>query len=136
MSIPQPPPHAALLVMAGAVPGAWLRFRLVEHLAPRLPRRHWATLVVNLTACLVLGWLVARLGSGADPVRRDWLLLLATGFCGSFSTFSTWIAELWTTLQEGEGREAVRLALASILLGLGAVSIGLLLGYLSRTLLP
>lgn len=136
MSMLSEPPLAALLVMAGAIPGAWLRFRLVEHLAPRLPRRHWGTLVVNLTASLVLGLLVALLGPGSDPGHRGWLLLLATGFCGSFSTFSTWVGELWSTLRAGEGREALRLALATVVLGLAAISIGLLLGQLCRTVLP
>lgn len=126
------PSTAALLVVAGAIPGAWLRYRLVERLAPHLPRRHWATLVVNLTASLFLGLLVALLGSGSDPARRGWMLLLATGFCGSFSTFSSWMGELWQQIQAGDGREALRLTLAPIGLGLAALSVGLLLGRLWR----
>ena len=38
----------ALLVAIGAVPGAWLRFRLVNHLVPLVPRKHWATFAVNI----------------------------------------------------------------------------------------
>lgn len=118
--------------MAGAIPGAWLRYHLVERLAGHLTRRHWATLVVNLTASLFLGLLVALLGAGSDPGRRGWMLLLATGFCGSFSTFSSWMGELWQQIQGGDRREALRLTLAPIALGLAAVSLGLLLGRVCR----
>ncbi|NDD46505.1 MAG: CrcB family protein, partial [Synechococcaceae bacterium WB9_4xB_025] len=41
----------ALLVAIGAVPGAWLRFRVVNHLEPMLPRKHWGTFTVNVIAC-------------------------------------------------------------------------------------
>ena len=74
----------ALLVAIGAVPGAWLRFRVVNHLEPMLPRKHWGTCTVNVIACFVLG-LVAALVSRCGPDQRLGLLL-ATGFLGSLST--------------------------------------------------
>ena len=38
----------SLLVALGAVPGAWLRFWIVNHLEPLLPWRHWGTFGVNM----------------------------------------------------------------------------------------
>ncbi|MFW6730363.1 MAG: FluC/FEX family fluoride channel [Synechococcus sp.] len=117
----------AWLVAAGAVPGAWLRFRLVNGLAPRLPRRHWGTVAVNLTACLALGLLLAS-EPAASGQGRPLLLLLATGFLGSYSTLSTFCAEVWSELVEGRQRGAAWLALASVAGGLLALSLGLWLG--------
>jgi CrcB protein len=117
----------ALLVAIGAVPGAWLRFRLVNHLEPLLPARHWGTLGVNGIACFALGLIVAleqRCGAGAERS----LLLLGTGFLGSFSTFSSFAAELAAVLGSRHWREAVLLAGGSVLTGLAAVSAGLALG--------
>ena len=60
-----------LLVAIGAVPGAWLRFRLVNHFEPMLPRRHWATFSVNITACFALGLIsaLARICGGGGAGR-------------------------------------------------------------------
>ena len=54
----------ALLVAIGAVPGAWLRFRLVNHFEPLVTRKHWATFGVNMTACFALGLIAALAGRG------------------------------------------------------------------------
>ena len=117
----------ALFVAIGAVPGAWLRFRIVNHFEPMLPRKHWGTFGVNLIACFAIGLLEGLQAScGLAAVRT--LLLLGTGFLGSFSTFSTWIAELHDTLQRQQRREAVLLCGGSVLGGLLAVGAGLALG--------
>jgi CrcB protein len=117
----------ALLVAIGAVPGAWLRFRLVNHLEPLLPARHWGTLGVNMIASFALGLIVSleqRCGNGAERS----LLLLSTGFLGSFSTFSTFTAELAAVLRSRRWHEAALLAGGSVLLGLAAITAGLALG--------
>jgi CrcB protein len=128
---PLPGPLAApLLVALGAVPGACLRFWLVNRLEARLPRRHWGTLVVNLLACFALGLLLGSApGPGwPGPVRPGGLeLLLVTGFLGSLSTFSTLAAELHTCLLQGQRRQALGLALGSLLGGLLALRLGQLL---------
>ena len=115
-----------LLVALGAVPGAWLRFLLVNRLEPVLPHRHWGTLVVNLAACFGLGLLTALRGHGQAPAA--FMLLLGTGFLGSLSTFSTLAAELEACLREGQRREGLRLAAGSVFGGLLALASGLALG--------
>ena len=62
-------PTQDLLESAGPVPGAGLRFLLVNHLADRLPSRPWGTLVVNLLACFTLGWLLPALERPNAPPR-------------------------------------------------------------------
>lgn len=117
---------SVLLVALGAVPGASLRLLVVRQLGPRLGARHWATCAVNLSACFVLGLLVGRLGGEGAPSGSR--LLLATGFLGSYSTFSGFAAELLALLQGGRPLAALRLGAASLLGGLGAVAAGLALG--------
>ena len=58
----------------------------------------WGTLVVNLTGCLVLGILVRWLGDVADSAQ--WRLFLAIGFCGSYTTFSTFSYEAVQLLRD------------------------------------
>jgi CrcB protein len=121
------PADSALLVALGAVPGAWLRFRMVNHLEPLLPRRHWGTLTVNGLACFVLGLLVSlEQNCGAGSQRL--LLLLGTGFLGSFSTFSSFMGEVHAALRQGLRRESVLLVISSLLLGVMAVAAGLAIG--------
>ncbi|WP_411867587.1 FluC/FEX family fluoride channel [Vulcanococcus limneticus] len=115
-----------LLVALGAVPGAWLRFRVVNHFEPMLPRKHWGTFGVNVIACFALGLLVG-LERSCGPGQRV-MLLLGTGFLGSFSTFSTFMAELRAVLAARHWREAGLLAGGSVAGGLAAMAAGLALG--------
>ena len=116
-------PTQALLVAAGAVPGAWLRFWLVNHLADRLPSRASGTLIVNLLACFLLGCILPGLQRPGVPPGAS--LLLVTGFLGSLSTFSTLMVDLLTVRALGP---LVRLVLGSLIGGFLAMMAGLALG--------
>ena len=124
--------RGVVLVGLGAVPGAWLRLRLVNHFEPVVPRKHWGTFGVNLVAAFGLG-LVAGLSASA-PSQADaslfapLLLLIATGFFGSLSTFSTFAVELLNTLRSRQWFEALVLSAGSILGGLAAAALGYGLG--------
>ena len=118
--------QAALLVSLGAIPGAWLRYRIVNHLEPMLPRKHWGTLLVNLAACFALGLLVGLVES-CGPGAQRLLLLLATGFLGSLSTFSALIGEVLMASRAGHRREALLLVAGSLSGGLLAVVLGMAL---------
>ena len=115
-----------LLVAIGAIPGAWLRFRLVNHFQPMVPRKHWATFGVNIGACFTLG-LISALDHHCGP-SQQLSLLLATGFLGSLSTFSTLMVELLQAWMGGQRRQTVALMLGSVLLGLAAVMLGQFVG--------
>ena len=122
----------ALLVLLGAVPGAWIRWAVVSSGGRWLRRRHWATWMVNMLACLLLGLLVV-LQTRWDQATRDTLqLALAIGFLGSLSTFSTLIAELVTSWRLQDRPQALRLGLASLSGGLLACWLGQALAQLWR----
>ncbi len=114
----------AVIVVLGAVPGAWVRWVVVRGGARWLCQRHWATWMVNMLACLLLGLLVT-LQPRWDQATRDTLeLALAIGFLGSLSTFSTLIAELVTAWRSRGRRQALVLGVASLSGGLLACLLG------------
>ena len=123
----------AILVALGAVPGAWLRLRVVNHFEPVVPHKHWGTFVVNVMAAFSLGLFsglhayALKACSGVDGTA-PMMLLVGVGFFGSLSTFSTFVVELLNELRAGQTLMAVVLALASIGAGLLASAVGYGLG--------
>jgi len=86
----------------------------------------FGTLVANLGGSFLLG-LLAGLAS-AVPVKPELKLLLATGFLGGFTTFSTWQLESWGLFTSGQIHPALWNLVGSPLLGLCALGMGWVLG--------
>ena len=115
-----------VLVGLGAIPGAWLRLKVVNHYQPMVPKKHWGTFLVNVVACFALGLVLALSETCASS--SGIALLMGVGFFGSLSTFSTFAVELLNELRAGQTLTAVVLALASIGAGLLASAVGYVLG--------
>ena len=116
----------ALLVGLGAIPGAWLRLKVVNHFQPMVPKKHWGTFIVNVVACFALGLVLAL--QETCSARTGIVLLIGVGFFGSLSTFSTFVVELLNELRAGRALAAAALASASVLAGLLASAAGYGLG--------
>lgn len=91
----------------------------------------YGTLLSNLIGCLVIG-LIAGLGAKTELMSTEMRLLLATGFCGGFTTMSSFIYELGQFLQDKEyffasTYFAATLAGAGIAFALGLLLAGLVL---------
>jgi CrcB protein len=83
----------------------------------------WGTLFINVTASFVLGALAEAFATrwhASDTTR----LLLGVGFCGGYSTFSTYSLEVVTLFNRGAATAAVLYAAGSVALSLGAVLAG------------
>lgn len=83
----------------------------------------WATLSVNLIGCFLLGLTFAIFGKYSS-VNSTMCLMLATGFCGGFTTFSTFANESLQMLQCGNVIGFVAYILSSIVLGIALVALG------------
>lgn len=82
-----------IMVMVGGAVGSALRF-LVGLMMPTSPGNFpVATLIINLAGSAILG-AVSMLSARYDLVSKDMALLLGTGLCGGFTTFSTFSVEL------------------------------------------
>jgi CrcB protein len=103
------------LVALGAVPGALLRWQVALHGSDR-------HLLVNVLGAALLGLLA---GLPAAPRRQ---LLIGIGFCGSLTTFSSWMLEAMQLISAGKIVEALGLIGLTLGLGLGAAALGLWVG--------
>jgi len=110
-----------LLIAIGGALGSIARFWVGSSVAGRLGIKvPYGTLVVNLTACLVIGFTLTYLGKRAD-LSPAWRFLIAVGFIGAYSTFSTYEWETLSTLRSGAFLLAALYAGGSLILGLVAV---------------
>lgn len=90
-----------LCVAAGAIVGAIARF-LITHFSSELSHHQgfpYGTLVVNVVGCIVVGYVLTWT---ADHEHDRWRLLMATGFCGAFTTFSAFAYESMTYWHKGQ----------------------------------
>jgi CrcB protein len=87
----------------------------------------YGTLIVNLTACLLIGLLdeLAEEKFLMSPAMR---LTLVAGFCGAYSTFSTLLLETNNLLRDGDHTRAFLNIAGSVTLGLLALRAGIALG--------
>ena len=115
-----------LLAAVGGVVGALARWGV----GAALPSPVWATLLVNLAGCLLLGVLIAvvavRLPGAVWPRP-----LLAVGVLGGFTTFSTFAVEVVDLVDDGAAGWAAAYVVTSLGGGVAAVALGAYLGGLS-----
>ncbi len=83
----------------------------------------YGTLVVNITACIVIGFSLTSLGERTE-ISPAYRYLIAVGFIGSYSTFSTFEWETLATLRSGAVLLAGVYAVGSFALGLAATWCG------------
>ncbi len=109
--------------MAGAGAGAASRWLLDRWIAARHDSVFpWGTFTINVLGSLLLG---VVLGLAAPQPAA---LLLGTGFCGGFTTFSTFGFETVRLLEEGSGVAALLNVTASLAVGMLAAFAGWQLG--------
>ncbi len=118
---------AVLWISLGAVLGANARYFLsrwtARHIDPAFP---YGTLLINISGSFVLGffmiWTTERVL--ADP---RWRLLIAIGFCGSYTTFSSYAFETLAYFEQGHWTLLAANFMANNLLSLAAVLAGAVL---------
>lgn len=118
-----------LLLAAGGAAGTLARFWTGKFVA-EVQQARWpelefpfGTFIINVSGSLVLGFLAAVFvyPPEPEPARRHWYLLLGAGFCGGFTTFSTFSLETYELLRDGKRVLAVVYALGSVIAGVFGV---------------
>ncbi len=114
-------------VAAGGSLGAPARFALDRVVADRVESDFpFGTFLINITGSFLLGLLTGLdlAGHLPTPVKA----LVGTGFCGAYTTFSTWSFETVRLIEDGAYLEAGLNALVSLGVGLLAAAAGIALG--------
>ena len=83
----------------------------------------WGTLMVNLLGCFLFGMLFAVFGK-SNATDNTLYLLLTTGVCGGFTTFSTFANESVQMLQQGNTWGFVGYVATSVVAGLALIALG------------
>jgi CrcB protein len=122
-------PLAWIGFIAAAAVGAPLRYLVDGYIAERgegvFP---WGTFVVNASGSLVFGVLSGLALYHAFPQTPK--VILGTGFCGSYTTFSTFSFETVRLVEEGALGKAFRNAFGTLVVCAGAAALGLALAAL------
>jgi CrcB protein len=124
--------HPVTLIAVGSAVGGNLRYWLGRYIDARqwpggIP---WGTFVINVTGSLLLGFLAVWLLERSEPARRELYLLLGTGFCGGYTTFSTFEWETYKLVRDGTWPAALTNVFGSFAAGFLAVFLGALTAYL------
>lgn len=114
-----------LSVAGGAALGGVARYYVGGLVQQRIPADYpIGTLVVNIVGSLLVGVLL-RVALEPDRISDAARLILITGFCGGFTTFSTFSAETLAMLQQGLYGRAAGYVLGSVVLALSATAAGI-----------
>lgn len=113
-----------LLVFLGGGLGSMLRFLISKTYNPYFTNFYLGTFLVNSMGCLLIGFLLGLSAKG-NYLSQNQTLLLATGFCGGFTTFSSFAFENFSFLKASELLNFSLYTLSSMILGVIAVASGL-----------
>jgi CrcB protein len=112
-------------VALGSAVGGVARLALASVVQQRVgPDFPVGTLVVNITGSFVLG-LLLRYALATDAISPEVRALLTTGFCGGYTTFSTFTYETLHLVEEGEHARAGLYVLLSVILSLVGAWLGI-----------
>lgn len=116
-----------LLIAAGGALGSIARYWVGSTIGGRMGSRFpYGTFVINLTACVIIGFTLTWLGRRVE-INPAWRYFIPIGFIGAYSTFSTYEWETLSTLRAGAFTLAALYAVGSLILGLAATWLGAVL---------
>jgi len=115
-----------LLVFLGGGLGSGLRYLVTVTMNQYSKVLPFGTFTVNILGCLLIGMILGY-AQKENTLTSNQILLLATGFCGGFTTFSAFANENLELIKNGEIFNFSFYTIGSVLIGILAVYIGLYL---------
>lgn len=122
-----------LLVMVGGALGTLLRYSLGRW----INSQPWAqsgfpygTFAINVSGSFVLGMVALVILERLPPEQQHWYMLLGTGLCGGYTTFSTFELETFLLVRDGSWLLALVYVVGSVLSGFVALVVGVMLMHL------
>ncbi len=114
-------------IAVGAAVGGVARFYLAAAVQQRVGTAFpWGTLLINVSGSLLLGFII-RYALATSAMSVELRALLTTGFCGGYTTFSTYSYETAALLEDGQYERAAIYAFGSMLVALAATFCGFVL---------
>lgn len=114
-----------LLVSIGSFFGGGMRFWISKWVQScTLIAFPFGTMTVNVLGCLIIGFLSGLNWNGSGIMSTSTKLLLTTGFCGGFTTFSTFMNEGAALMKDEHYTYMMLYLFGSLALGLIAVLVG------------
>ena len=118
-----------LFVAIGAIFGALSRFYIAK-LVESIFGQEWqflGTFFVNISGCLIIAYIFTIVRENIRIIAPESGLMIATGFCGSYTTISTYRLEVNKFLEQGNLTFGLIYWLGSVLGGMIALKIGVIL---------
>ena len=112
-----------LLVFLGGGLGSGLRYLVTIAMSQYSKVLPFGTFIVNMLGCLLIGIILGYAQKG-NTLTSNQTLLLATGFCGGFTTFSAFANENLELIKNGEIFNFSFYTIGSVLIGILAIFIG------------
>jgi fluoride exporter len=106
-----------MMIAVGGAVGAIARYQVAAAIQARIPVGFpYGTFVVNMSGCLIMGFVTALL-TDRLVVNPNWRYLIPIGFVGAYTTFSTFELETFQAVSEGAWPIAGANVIASVVLG-------------------
>lgn len=116
-----------LMIGTGGFLGSVSRFLASRFMQNTFPSAFpFGTFFVNISGCFLLG-LIYGLSERSSLITSEWKMFLAVGFCGGFTTFSTFANENLALLRDGDFFHFFLYTGLSVFLGIGATFLGVLI---------
>jgi CrcB protein len=118
-----------LMVIVGGAIGSWLRYVVSKW----FKEQEWAegfpfgTMFINVTGSFILGAAAMIIYDRLAPKYEHWYLLIGTGFCGGYTTFSTFEWETYRLVRDGSFLRAFYNVAGSVIAGFLAILLGIAL---------
>ncbi|WP_445633623.1 Fluoride-specific ion channel FluC [Nostoc sp. DSM 114161] len=124
--------RTVMAIALGAIPGALGRYFITEFTKAIIEKdfSYYGTFFINITGCFIIALFYTLNEQKFRSLSPEIRLAIATGFCGAYTTFSTYGLETFTQIDKGNITIALIYWLGSMLIGILGVQLGVTLGKL------